>query len=245
MYLPNPATHPGHRCPDGRSDLEYQRKLAEGARRSTKRNIAIHGTSIISTSSHNHVFALDAETGALQWETQILDPSLPANASSGPIVANGKIIAGRQCQPGATHEGCIITAHDAKTGKELWRTRTIPRPGEPGDETWGTVPMSSAGTSEPGWCPATTGIESRLHRDVGDDSAPKFTLGGNNSAPLSHSTLALNADTEKSCGTTSTWWTTGTSTTRSKDCWWTPPSRQMRGRWPGSIQRSSRASGAR
>ena len=26
----------------------------------------------------------------------------------------------------------IVTAHDAMTGKEVWRFRTIPRPGEPG-----------------------------------------------------------------------------------------------------------------
>jgi PQQ-dependent dehydrogenase (methanol/ethanol family) len=200
MYLPSPGDL--IQAIDAKTgDLiwEYQRKLAEGARRSTKRNIAIHGTSIISTSSHNHVFALDAETGALQWETQILDPSLPANASSGPIVANGKIIAGRQCQPGATHEGCIITAHDAKTGKELWRTRTIPRPGEPGDETWGTVPMEQrwhVGTwMVPSYDPELNLVYIGTSVTI---PAPKFTLGGNNLKHLYHnSTLALNADTGK------------------------------------------------
>jgi alcohol dehydrogenase (cytochrome c) len=200
MYLPSPGDL--IQAIDAKTgDLiwEYQRKLPEGARRSTKRNIAIHGTSIISTSSHNHVFALDAQTGALQWETQILDPSLPANASSGPIVANGKIIAGRQCQPGATHEGCIITAHDAKTGKELWRTRTIPRPGEPGDETWGKVPMEQrwhVGTwMVPSYDPELNLIYIGTSVTI---PAPKFTLGGNDLKHLYHnSTLALNADTGK------------------------------------------------
>jgi alcohol dehydrogenase (cytochrome c) len=200
MYLANPGDY--IQAIDARTgDLiwEYQRKLPEGARRSTKRNIAIHGTSIISTSSHNHVFALDARTGELQWETQILDPSLPANASSGPIVANGKIIAGRQCQPGATHEGCIITAHDARTGKELWRTRTIPRPGEPGDETWGKVPMEQrwhVGTwMVPSYDPELNLVYIGTSVTI---PAPKFTLGGNNLQHLYHnSTLALNADTGK------------------------------------------------
>ena len=36
---------------------------------------------------------------------------------------------------------CVIAAHDARTGEELWRRRTIPAPGEPGDETWGGVPF--------------------------------------------------------------------------------------------------------
>lgn len=34
-------------------------------------------------------------------------------------------------------EACVITAFDARTGKETWRTRTIPKPG---DETWGDAP---------------------------------------------------------------------------------------------------------
>jgi alcohol dehydrogenase (cytochrome c) len=32
---------------------------------------------------------------------------------------------------------CYIAAHDALTGKELWRFYTTPAPGEAGDETWG------------------------------------------------------------------------------------------------------------
>ena len=32
----------------------------------------------------------------------------------------------RGCEPKCGPEACVITAHDAKTGKELWRTRTIP-----------------------------------------------------------------------------------------------------------------------
>ena len=37
-------------------------------------------------------------------------------------------------------ESCVITAHDATTGEEIGR-RTVPAPGEPGDETWGGVPF--------------------------------------------------------------------------------------------------------
>ena len=142
MYIPNPGDY--IQALDAKTgDLiwEYQRKLANPGRRATKSNIAIYGTNIIHTTSDNYLIALDAQTGKLAWETQILDPAKPANASSGPIIANGKVISGRQCQPGAGYDGCVITAHDAKTGKELWRTHTIPRPGEPGDETWGGVPI--------------------------------------------------------------------------------------------------------
>ena len=110
-----------------------------------------------------------------------------ARASSGPIIANGKVITGRQCQPGATHESCVITAHDAATGKELWRTRTIPRKGEPGDETWGDVPMEQrwhVGTwMVPSYDPE---LDLHLHRHVGHDSGAEVHLGRRRqAAPLS------------------------------------------------------------
>ena len=147
----------------------------------------------------NAVYALDAQTGKLAWQTQILDPTKPANASSGPIIANGKVISGRQCQPGAGNEGCIITAHDAKTGKELWRTSTIPKPGEPGDETWGGVPMEQrwhVGTwMVPSYDPELNLIYVGTSVTI---PAPKFILGGNDNKHLYHNcTLALNADTGK------------------------------------------------
>jgi len=199
MYLPN--TGDNIQAIDAMTgDLiwDYQRPLRND-RRGTNRNIAIYGNTIIDTSMDNAVYAVDAQTGKLAWETQILDPTKPANASSGPIIANGKIISGRQCQPGATHEGCIITAHDAKTGKELWRARTIPRPGEPGDETWGGVPMEQrwhVGTwMVPSYDPELNLIYVGTSVTI---PAPKFILGGNDNKHLYHNcTLAIDADTGK------------------------------------------------
>jgi alcohol dehydrogenase (cytochrome c) len=200
MYLPNPGDY--IQAIDARTgDLiwEHQRKLADGAQRSTKRNIAIYGTNIISTSRDNYIFALDAQTGKMTWETPILDPGKPANPSSGPIAAKGKVFSGRQCQPGAGHDGCIMTAHDARTGKELWRAHTIPRPGEPGDETWGGVPMEQRWHVRTWMVPS---YDAELNLVYFGTSvtipAPKFILGGNDNKHLFHnSTLALNADTGK------------------------------------------------
>jgi PQQ-dependent dehydrogenase (methanol/ethanol family) len=200
MYLPNPGDLiQALDAKTGDFIWEYKRKLANPGRLSTKRNIAIYGNTIIHTTSDNYVIGLDAQDGKLVWETQILDPTKPANASSGPIIANGKIISGRQCQPGAGYDGCVITAHDAKTGKELWRTHTIPKPGEPGSETWGDVPLDQrwhVGTwMVPSYDPELNLIYVGTSVTI---PAPKFILGGNNNKHLYHnSTLALNADTGK------------------------------------------------
>jgi alcohol dehydrogenase (cytochrome c) len=178
---------------------EHQRKYPQGINGGTNRNMAIWGTTLIDAGSDNQMYAVDARTGQLMWETPVLDPKKRASASSGPIIANGKIITGRQCQPDAGNDSCIVTAHDAKTGKELWRTRTIPLPGEPGYETWGDVPMNErwhVGTwMVPSYDPNTNLIIVGTSVTI---PAPKFVLGGNNLQHLYHnSTLALNADTGK------------------------------------------------
>ena len=71
------------------------------------------------------------------WEGR--DSSRPTG-TSGPIIANGKVISGRSCRPVSGPTGCVTVAHDAASGAELWWTRLVPAPGEPGDETWGGVP---------------------------------------------------------------------------------------------------------
>ena len=200
MYIPNPGdVIMAMDAKTGDLKWEYKRKYPEGVNGGTNRNMAIWGTTLIDAGADNSIYAVDARTGNLAWETQVLKAGVRANASSGPIIANGKVITGRQCQPDATSDSCIITAHDAQTGKEVWRTRTIPRPGEPGSETWGDVPLEQrwhVGTwMVPSYDPETNMIYVGTSVTI---PAPKFTLGGNDKQHLYHnSTLALDADTGK------------------------------------------------
>ena len=162
------------------------------------RNIAIYGDLIIDTSVDDHVFGLDAATGEQVWETQILDYKVnPALQSSGPIVANGKVISGRSCIPKGGPDACVITAHDAETGAELWRRRTIPAPGEPGDETWGDVPFEDRKHVGAWMVPSYDPELNLIYIGTSVTSpAPKFLLGGVDNKHLYHnSTLALDADT--------------------------------------------------
>ncbi|MYD69589.1 MAG: PQQ-binding-like beta-propeller repeat protein [Acidobacteria bacterium] len=164
----------------------------------TNRNIAIHGELIIDTSMDDHIFALHAETGEVVWDTEILDYQVnPANQTSGPIVSGGRVFSGRSCDPRGGPNGCVITAHDAATGEELWRRRLIPAPGEPGDETWGDVPFEQR-IHVGSWMVPSYDPELNLVY-VGTSvtsSAPKYMLGGTDLTHLYHnSTLALHGDT--------------------------------------------------
>ncbi len=162
------------------------------------RNIAIHDRFIIDTSADDFVFALDAATGRLAWETEILDfRTLAAHQSSGPIVGDGKIFSGRGCMPDSGPNACVVTAHDAATGEELWRRRLIPAPGEPGDETWGGLPFEERRHVGAWMVPSYDAELNLVYFGTSVTSpAPKFFLGGIENTHLYHnSTLALDADT--------------------------------------------------
>ena len=170
------------------------------------------------------------------------------NASSGPIIANGKVIAGRQCQPRRRPTTpASITAHDARTGKELWRTRTIPRPGEPGDETLGRrADERAVARRHLDGAELRPGAEPDHRRHVGDDpGAEVHSRRQRQGAPVPQLHARASTPTPaRSSGTTSTSSITGISIIRSSGSSWTPPSRPTRRKCPGSTRGSSRARGA-
>ena len=205
MYMPNPNdVIQAIDAATGDLHWEYRRQIPDdvgeylGGLVSVNRNVAIYGNFIIDTSNDDYLFALDATSGQLVWETQILDCTKnPARHSSGPIVANGKVISGRSCRPLRGPDACVITAHDARTGEELWRRRLIPGPGEPGDETWGGVPFEERAHVGSWMVPSCDPTLNLIYVGTSVTSpAPKFMLGGTDNKHLYHnSTLALDGDT--------------------------------------------------
>ena len=183
---------------------EYSRPIPEdlyqmvGGNARNNRNIAIYEDKIINTSDDNHIFALNARNGELVWETQILDYQInSATHSSGPIIADGLAVSGRSCRPWGGPQACIVVAHNASTGEEVWRRRLIPAPGEPGDETWGDVPFQDR-HHVGAWMVPSYDPELKLiiMGTSVTSPAPKFYLGGTDNRHLYHnSTLALEVET--------------------------------------------------
>jgi len=181
---------------------EYRRRLPRDLRDyfpvpDINRNLAIYEDLIIDTSADDYIYAINARTGELAWETQIMDYSRGAQQTSGPIIANGMAISGRGCEPEGSPEACIMVAHDARTGEEIWRTSTIALPGEPNGESWGDM------AAEERWHVGTWLVPSydpELNLVYFGTSvtspAPKYTMEGNDLQYLYHnSTMALDADT--------------------------------------------------
>ena len=206
LYMPNPRdVIQAIDAVTGDLIWEYRRERPDdlddyvaAALSEAKRNIAIYGDRIISTSADDYVYALDAATGELAWETEILDYTKnPAHQSSGPIVAGGKVVSGRGCMPEGGPEACVVVAHEAETGEEVWRTRLIPGPGEPGDESWGDIPFEERRHVGAWMVPSYDPELNLVYVGTSVTSpAPKFLLGGTENQHLYHnSTLALDGDT--------------------------------------------------
>ncbi len=146
MYLPNPGNViQALDAASGNLLWEYRRALPEGLRTGLIRNLAIYEDMLFLASRDAYMVALDARTGAVVWETQIADYRQGYANSAGPLVVDGKVINAINGCSRFQSDSCFITAHDARTGEELWRTLTIAQPGSPGGDTWGDLSLTLRG----------------------------------------------------------------------------------------------------
>mgnify|MGYP001181590029 FL=1 len=143
MYVASPG-NVVHALNAATGDLlwEHRRQFETTAGRQRQTlGLSMYADKIFLNTADAHVVALDANTGEVVWDAEVADASKGFRFTSGAIVAQGKVISGITGCLRFWDDGCFITAHDSETGQELWRTSTVARPGEPGGDTWGDLPM--------------------------------------------------------------------------------------------------------
>jgi alcohol dehydrogenase (cytochrome c) len=114
----------------------YKRPRPQGAfvAHPSNRGVALYDDKVYYGAGEAVVVALDAKTGREVWAKEVFNNKINYYITLAPLVADGKILVG--ASGGEFGVRGYIAALDPDTGNELWRTYTVPGPGEPGSETW-------------------------------------------------------------------------------------------------------------
>ena len=177
---------------------QYSRRLPPGVAASLKRGISIYGRRLYVPTSDAHVVALDVKTGRVVWDQPVGDLEVGLRMTGGTLVAKGKVMVGTT---GRAEGGNFVVALDAETGEEAWRFRTIPRPEEPGGNSWNGMALEERNGGSV-WIPGSYDpVNNLAFFAPGNtyDTAPLRDLvaqpGVTNDGLYLDSTLALNPDT--------------------------------------------------
>lgn len=98
------------------------------------RGVAVgHGKVYLAT-LNAHLVALDARSGEPVWDVTTGDVRAGESHTVAPLLVKDMVLVGSSGGEFGTRGH--LDAYDAHTGQRRWRCYTIPKPGEPGAETW-------------------------------------------------------------------------------------------------------------
>jgi alcohol dehydrogenase (cytochrome c) len=177
----------------------------------TNRGIAMYGNKVFVSTNDVRLIALDRDSGKAVWEVNAAAPTDPATGTpsqktqgltGAPLAiktAGGKeLVLQGESTGGQLGTRSWVGAFDANTGALVWRTFTIPAPGEPGSETWkdkhNAWRVGGGGVWQTASYDPATNL---LYYGTGDafpSFDPEFRPGDN---LYTASTIALDADTGK------------------------------------------------
>jgi alcohol dehydrogenase (cytochrome c) len=142
MYVTQPNEVYALDARSGRKIWEYHH-VGPSSDRGPNRGVAVYGDKVFFGTPDAVLVALNASTGNLIWEVKLAEPEEGYWSPAAPMVVKGKVLVG--IAPGDRGLNGFIDAYDPETGKRLWRWSPIPKPGEPGSETWAGDSWKHAG----------------------------------------------------------------------------------------------------
>lgn len=173
----------------------YDHPLPEDLRICCGRNnrgVAILGETLFFSTLDARLVALDARTGNVLWNKEVAKYQEGYSKTEAPLIVKDLVVTG--IAGGEFGIRGFIDAYDPATGDLVWRTYTIPGPGEPGNETWSGDSWKTGGAAT--WI--TGSYDPELNQvywgtgNPGPDWNGDVRLGDN---LYSDSVMALNGDT--------------------------------------------------
>jgi alcohol dehydrogenase (cytochrome c) len=98
------------------------------------RGCAVADGKVFVTTLNAHVLALDAQTGNVVWDKTYGDVRAGESATVAPLIVKDMVIVGSS--GGEFGVRGHADAFKLETGERVWRCYMVPKPGEPGSETW-------------------------------------------------------------------------------------------------------------
>ncbi|QUH02221.1 PQQ-dependent dehydrogenase, methanol/ethanol family [Saccharopolyspora erythraea] len=152
-------------------EVPYDTSLCCG---NVNRGVAVAKGKVFVVTLNAHVIALDAVTGKCLWDSIYGDVRAGESATVAPLVVKDMVIVGSS--GGEFGVRGHLDAFDLETGRHVWRTYTIPKPGEPGSETWPEGPAWTRGGGNC-WVTGTFDPELNLMYWGTGNPAPDFDGG--------------------------------------------------------------------
>jgi alcohol dehydrogenase (cytochrome c) len=172
----------------------YKRPEPEGfaALHNTSRGVALYGDKVYFPALDAVLVALDAKTGKPVWETKVEDWHTGYYMTLAPLVEKGKVIVG--ISGGEFGVRGFIQAFDADSGKPVWKTYSIPEPGQPGSDTWQKADTWKRGGG-PAWMTGNYDAKTNTVYWGTGNGSPWFGDQRPGDNLFTSSTLALDGDT--------------------------------------------------
>jgi len=138
MYISEPASHvTAIDTRTGRPFWKYRRPISDDIRvccGQVNRGVAILGDLVFLGTVDAHLVALNANTGAVQWDVAVADYKSGYSITAAPLAVKDKIVIGMA--GGEYGVRGFLDAYEPRTGKRAWRFWTIPAKGEPKNDSW-------------------------------------------------------------------------------------------------------------
>ncbi|HEY1215115.1 MAG TPA: acido-empty-quinoprotein group A [Bryobacteraceae bacterium] len=181
---------------DARSGQEiWQYKWTSKGGWHNNRGVGIYGNWLYFETPDCNLVSLNIKNGAERWHKQFCDLDRFYTATVAPVVIKNHVIVGVSGDdldiPG------YLESRDPETGELQWHWSSVPKPGEPGSETWPNAEAMAHGGGMT-WVPSTYDPElNLLYLGTGNPQPVIVGKGRQGDNLYTESIVALNLDTGK------------------------------------------------